>query len=296
MTKHDGALRALEGFMPFPAAPQVIPDVRLSRREFLCWRPGGTKPIASFERLLHDFVDLTDARGVLEFTMKYGPLYLCSEHKRPVMHRLDRVLCPPHFKSGVNDLELSEPVAAYLGFSRMARALLGVADKATSGKTITADEWIKCGLAGSYTAHAVRAGGTSNAPSRLPFPTHGFEAKRMVEGLVNMWLMWGDPRPRVALRADGRFEAQFVSGNQTISGVPKELEPAAAQLANGLLFAALAMQLVSAVSGGLGLATCSNCGVFYVPKRAPAQSRRHFCPKCGPRAAWRLSKQTARRK
>lgn len=294
-----GVSLVFESFIPFPAAPQTIPEVWLSGRgdELLCWRPGGTKLIASFGRLLYDFLNLKDAKGVLQFAEKYGPLYLCEAHERPVMHLIGRALCKPRIQKYAGELELSEPVSAYIKYSRWAGALLKAGDKARTGKPISADEWAKAGLGGSFTVRVTRAGSKSDPPSPLPFPTHGIEAKRMVAGMVNFWLTMGDPRPRLALRADSLFEVQFESGDHTISGVPKELERAAAQLGyGGLIFAALAMQLVSAVSGGVGLATCSSCGVFFVPKRTPAANRRQFCPQCGQRAAWRLSKQAARRK
>jgi hypothetical protein len=280
--------------MPFPAAPPVIPDVELSaERALICWRPGGLRQGASFQRLLPDFVNLSDDSDVLAFAEKYGPLYLCCKHNRPVMHRHDRVLCPQGFQNKDGRLILSEPVAAYLQLSRRARALIGAADKVRGGEPITADEWEKAGLGEGWTVTLGAKGNSS--PSRLPLPTHGVEAGRLVGGLVNLWLTWGDPRPRLALRGDGRFELQFVGGDQTISGVPKGLELAAAQLGSGgLLFGAIAVQIASAVGGGSGLATCSNCGVFYAPNPAPVLGRHCFCLNCGPRAAWRLSKRKAR--
>ncbi len=291
------ALPAFKGFMPLPTASQTIPDVWLSDRELLCWSPGGTKLMKSFGRVLYDFLSLKDTRGVLEFAEKYGPLYLCAEHEWPVMHRIDRVLCKPSFEKSAGGLVLSEPASAYLRWSRMANALHEAGYKARNGKPITADEWVRVGVRGSFAARPTPVGSKSDPPSPRPLPTHGMEAQRMVAAMVNFWLTIGDPRPRLALRADGPFEIQFESGDRSFTGVPKDLELAAAQLGcGGLIFAALAMQLASAVSGGVGFATCSNCGAFYVPNRTPAAGRRQFCLQCGPRAAWRLSKREARRK
>jgi hypothetical protein len=63
------------------------------------------------------------------------------------------------------------------------------------------------------------------------------------------------------------------------------------------LFAALSVQLMSLVSRG-GLAICSNCGVVYIPKRAPRRDQRNYCGKneCKKVACWRDVKRYKRRK
>jgi hypothetical protein len=268
--------------LPFPAAFRVVPDVELSGKN-VRWRPGGTKPLPAPDgRLLLNFFDLKDVDGVLRFAQTYGPLYLCEKHKLPVMHNRP-TLCPPLFRAQAEELIIFEPVDAVLWYSQQARRLYALAELANAGLPISVAKWAEANVAGPYTT-----------PGRAP--TYGPESKQIVAGLVNWWLVLGDPRPSLTVGANGRFELHFRSGDQAVSNPPKQLAPAVPQLCNGgLLFATLAMQIASAVSGGLGLATCSACGTLYVPNRAPVPGRRSFCRQCGPRAAWRLSKREARR-
>jgi hypothetical protein len=275
-------------FPDFPFSQCVIPEVRLLDGE-LFWTPGGTKLIAGFDRLLFDFAALEGEKGVLQFAQKYGPLYLCEKHNWPVMHQANRVPCPPRFRMQGGELVLSEPAKAYLEGSRRVRELLKVAEKANSGKPITAIALAQAGLMHRGTIDAPTSAGTP-----APEVFVGFESKHLVMGLVNVWLKQGDPRPHLALRRDGRFELQFVSGDQSYnaSSLPKQLEAAIPQfLTSGLLFAALAMQIASHVSGGMGLTVCDGCGGFYVPKRTPIQGRKHFCSRCGKSTAQRLWKR-----
>jgi hypothetical protein len=63
------------------------------------------------------------------------------------------------------------------------------------------------------------------------------------------------------------------------------------------LFAALAVQLMSLVSGK-GLAICSNCGKIYIPSRTPRRDQRNYCDKmeCKKLASWRDAKRDRRRR
>jgi transposase-like protein len=62
----------------------------------------------------------------------------------------------------------------------------------------------------------------------------------------------------------------------------------------GGLFPVLSAQLAMAISGGGGLVTCSACKSLYVPRRAPAAGRRHFCNDCGLKTARRFGKSDER--
>lgn len=274
---------------PFPTE-QPVPQVWLTGDD-LCWSPGGTKPSPSFRRILYEFTNLDRPDAVLAFAKKYGPLGLC-EHGWPAMtHKRNRVLCPPKHRQKRARLEIRERVSHVLTWAHQGAALLRVAAKAQSGEPITGADWLDAGLAGSR--HISLPSGESG---ELALPTGGLQAKQMIAGLATFWLRLGDPRPCVLPNALGRLELKFISGDQSINNeVPKSLDTAAAQLANNLSFAVLSIQLASAVCGE-GLATCSGCGALYVPARTPIDGRRHFCPQCGARAAWRLSKRDKRMK
>lgn len=280
-------------FFDFPLTPfpteHAVPDVRRAG-EYLCWRPGGTRRVSSFSRLLHEFRNLRDVDSVLAFAKKYGPLGLC-EHGSPLMtHRRNRLLCPPIYLQTPEGLEIREKMSAVLAWARSANALLGVATKVHRGEAVTDAEWRAARMRKSRSYDL-----NTGSSVRLPLPSAGLQAKQMLRGIASIWLRLGDPRPCVGVDASGRLKLEFISGDQSIDGVPAELDAAAAQLANNLNFAVLSMQLASAVCGGAGLATCSNCGALYPPKRTPVEGRRHFCPQCGVRAAWRLSKRESRK-
>ena len=62
------------------------------------------------------------------------------------------------------------------------------------------------------------------------------------------------------------------------------------------LFGALTAQLMSAAAGS-GLAICSGCGNFFVPRRRrPAFGKRRYCPACGNHAALRDAAADYRRR
>jgi predicted RNA-binding Zn-ribbon protein involved in translation (DUF1610 family) len=62
---------------------------------------------------------------------------------------------------------------------------------------------------------------------------------------------------------------------------------------SGSLLAEIAMGTALALQEGTGWTHCSNpeCGRLYRPKRHTPEGRLHFCPDCGKRASWRLSKR-----
>ena len=248
----------------------------------ICWRSGD--PVRSvgdrdLSRVLYAFADLKRASQVSEFVKKYGPLYLCAEHRLFAMHSRPN-LCPPDSRGSGAGLEIHESVADVLEWAGQARSLLQLGNKAKTGGPIAADEWLRVGLV--------------HVPS-LTLPTFGADSLMRIQARVNYWLWLGAPRPFFALKDNRRFELLFTSGDGAVTP-PRKLESVAWQIAaGGLLWAALALQLASAISGGAGLATCSACGALFLPRRVPAQMRNRFCPQCGTRAAWRLAKQKQRK-
>jgi hypothetical protein len=165
--------------------------------------------------------------------------------------------------------------------------------------SIAADEWLQAGLVLNSLPSSLSLfkKGEPDRPAgsvvSLTLPTLGADSLRLIQGLVSHWLWLAAPSPFFALK-DNRFELLFTSGDGAVNP-PRKLESVALQItAGGLLWAALALQLASAISGGAGLATCSACGALFLPRRVPAQMRNHFCSQCGTRAAWRLAKRRQR--
>jgi len=62
------------------------------------------------------------------------------------------------------------------------------------------------------------------------------------------------------------------------------------------LFAALALQLASAVCGTGGIGICAECGQPFTRRRKVAPRTAEYCSRCGKRASWRRASAKARRK
>jgi hypothetical protein len=271
-------------FIPFPAQP--VPEVWLAG-DYLCWRPGGTKSVPSFRRMLYDFRNLRDKDSVLAFAKTYGPLGLC-EHGEPVMtHKRNRALCPPKYEQTRKGLQIKERVADVLKWAGQVESVFQTAMSVRQGEPISSADWLG--------AVPPKSREDLGEFGRTALPSGGIEAKRMISGFTSLFLRLGDPRPYVLLDTSGRLSLNFMSGDQSFSEVPKALESAAAQLATNPNFAVLSMQLATAVCGGAGFAICSACGNPYSPTRTPVAGRQRFCQQCGLRAAWRLSKRKSRK-
>jgi hypothetical protein len=93
----------------------------------------------------------------------------------------------------------------------------------------------------------------------------------------------------------GRFAMTFIGGN--LPGVLKSMEEFQEirpwLSGAGTLLAQIAIRTVLALQEGAGWAICSNsdCRRLYRARRQVAEGRLHFCPDCGKRASWRLSKR-----
>ena len=277
--------RGLESAPPMPLP--MVPKIWI-QGSLLCWKPReGDPPSRDLARLLVDFVALSTERdrGILEFARQWGPLGLCEKHGQPAAH-LDRTLCPVRFSVTPPDpgdydlarkvqetIEFAEPLSLWRQYAAHAHSVLALSAALNSGEKGDPLDW-RVAL------------GRQIAPED--------DRAELLLRLVNLWLEFGKPHPVLAPAADGRYELRFTSGNLILSDL-RELGTAGELILRSAdLFALLAVQIASAVAGGSGLATCSACGVLYNPTRHPAQGRRHFCPNCGIKGAWRISKREAR--
>jgi predicted RNA-binding Zn-ribbon protein involved in translation (DUF1610 family) len=93
---------------------------------------------------------------------------------------------------------------------------------------------------------------------------------------------------------DGRLTITFIGGNfnELLKGMgcSKGLESWLSS--SGTLLAEIAMRTALALQENAGWTVCSNleCQRLYRPRRHTPEARLHFCPDCGKRASWRLSK------
>jgi hypothetical protein len=97
---------------------------------------------------------------------------------------------------------------------------------------------------------------------------------------INSWLGLGNVRPHLT--------SWDRNGPRIAFGV--------GSIESDRLFGHLALQLLLGVSGSAGFVLCSACGQPYVPARAPAAGRLHYCAQCGIRAAWKLAQRRRREK
>jgi len=77
------------------------------------------------------------------------------------------------------------------------------------------------------------------------------------------------------------------------SASEKALESKGRLSISGTLLAEIAVGTALALQEGTGWTICSTpeCRCLYRPNRHTPEGRLHFCPDCGKRAAWRLSKR-----
>ena len=94
---------------------------------------------------------------------------------------------------------------------------------------------------------------------------------------------------------DNRLTIQFIGGNffDLLKAMSANEEISSWLSTSGSLLAEIAMGTALALQEGTGWTHCSNpeCGRLYRPKRHTPEGRLHFCPDCGKRASWRLSKR-----
>jgi hypothetical protein len=94
----------------------------------------------------------------------------------------------------------------------------------------------------------------------------------------------------------GRLSLGFLASNWLqLGGVGFAVEwfkgPPVLVAMSGSLFAALALDVASALPGGGGFAFCSSCGTPFTPTRRPVATRRRYCPDCRSRHVPELDAQ-----
>ena len=239
--------------------------------------------VAPPPNLLTNFVNLRNAspEKIAAFARKWGALVVCHMHPRyPAYHGLNldcgpgRLADPqtsPMFPWDVDEPNddpaiagwFWEPVEAWQKWASEAHNIIGLAAKTHLGRQVDAKSlgWLEAG-------HGDLLSPFREKPT-IVSPLRGkvtIEHQQMiVTQLVERWRRMGSVQPF--------FEWRGGKTSITLGGAG--------------LFGALATQLIFAVSRAVGLDVCSNCGELYSSRRRKAASRRHYCPKCGRRAALR---------
>jgi len=228
--------------------------VRVLRRG---WRALRVRRVRAGRGLLTEFVTLADAPAerILEYARRYGPLGFC-EHGDPG-HRLRLEGCRASTISpGKRDEagQLREAVQWWRNLARHARALLNAAAQLSRRKLEpTTMMLLNPGLMFS---------------NRLQFKEMQRNPEPFVVYGLDLWLRFFQVRPRASYNPQRRrFEIR-------IGGSPA-------------LAAALALQIMLALTCSAGIAICSSCGKNFAPSRRPNPNRNTYCQRCGIKAAWR---------
>jgi hypothetical protein len=268
-----GMVEQTSGLLSATALPTsqawVPARVELREDELLWWRHVYHRPErdcgpecwgheASAKGMLDSFVRLRDARGVLNFARRYGPLAIC-EHRLPATHNwtaTGRGCYPVGWEEGV----CREPVALWLRYAQQAHALLGIAATLYQGKKIP--EALEQVALDRY-----QGDGLAMAIARRDWHS-------TLSDLVGVWLA----------EANARLSLKWDAGAREWTLILR-----------GTTFTILATQLLYAVTRAHRLAICYGCGQVYLRgERAPKSGQRNFCPDCRTTVAARLRKRGQR--
>jgi hypothetical protein len=249
-----------------------VPEVSLQGNH-LCFRPAGPlHPVAGRrERLVFDFANLADASAgaFLEFARSWGALGLCK-HQLSILHEL-----PPCLASRA-DNEFVEPISYWRRRARPIRAILNIKTSLRQGGPGSPADW--------------------KIIWRGRPPNDRTDAAQTL-GIVTSILLSQSNAHLAIFFIDGHFTINFIGGNlvRLVKAMGSNEATKSWLATSGNLLAQIAVGTAFALQEGTGWTLCSapDCGRLYRPKRRPAEDRRHFCPKCGKRASWRLSKQRA---
>jgi hypothetical protein len=229
------------------------------------------KPLVS-EDALRQFLELRNARDIVikEFVERWGPLWLCEKHSRPVGHPwvegvettsghyVERIIGPyddmPR-RADTAGNEFSEKVDDYRKYSQFAFELLWLAASLRSNKPIGAEDWpdmlVMARKRPKPTDPSLRA--QSDKPWLL------------IRNHLDWWLACSPVRPVV------RPAEQSVSLQLGAISVIR-FNP---------LFALLGLQLVSSIAGA-GVGICAKCTKPFPTKK----SEEGYCPTCRKRFQW----------
>jgi hypothetical protein len=254
-------------------AISAVPPVRRQGR-VLSFRPGGPlRRAPNSRRLLYQFARLTDAT-ILDFAQRWGPLGFCKEHRLPVLHKGGLAVCLPYRRRD----EFAESISTWLRLIARVKGTLSIRAALARGRIGSARDW------------RILLGDSE------PLPTSIDQSRATLALSVSGFLLLANVRPIVF--PEPQLTIGF-GGFNVIDVLVLRGDPAHEQYRDwltdsGTLLANIAIQLALAVTGGPGFITCDACENLYQPSRAPRTGERHFCPRCGKKAAYRIAKRIDR--
>jgi hypothetical protein len=267
----DGELRddSLRPWSPAEPLPIWVPQPPVYEDGSLVWRPNECGLLlvrlqSPVRELLPQFLSLERARDedILSFAARWGPLdpALCRVwdfYLRPggvgpdgwltICGTVERPL-----------QEWREKCDEWRAFSGRLGALLRISARLREGKSGAVKDWVRV-----YPGFAADAPVWQRIPEEEQIPQWKEEYASLdwcrVRDAVNRLLISADVRPSLRI-TDLRTRTVALGGH-------------------GLL-GALSVQLLYQVCQTHGMETCSYCGGFYRPRRAPRAGENHYCEDC----------------
>jgi hypothetical protein len=216
-------------------------------------------------QLLSGFLKLADAGDdqIANFAGRWGPLYLC-EHGFRANHNpgLKKLVPCASTCAALDDGgdDESEPTAGWRSLSRIANAIVRLAQELRAGRDGSQEDW-RVALQKDGEVRGFMGGSP--------------EARMLVDA-ANAWVASAQFRPSVCI-AKRTWVIRFGTDSW-----------------NTELFGALGFQLLLRLTSPQKQVLCSACSKPYAPKRRPAASKGNYCPSCGRRVAVRLAKERLR--
>ena len=265
-----GMRAALPYEKPFPFGTILVPPVRLQGKT-LYFRPEGPLQPATGrpDRLVFDFARLATApeRAFVEFARIWGVLGICP-HGDSIHHT--EPACLPRRAGG----EMAESLTRWRNRARRVRSMLNIKSALNRAQPGEPADW-----------RVIWPGSA---------PTERKAAADVLAAVANIFLGTVNLQP-ILQQLQNRLTVTFVGGNvvslmRTMNDHP-EIRPWLSS--SGTLLAEIAIRTLLVLQDGAGWAICSapECQRLYRPSRQPPAGRQNFCPKCGKRASWRLSKR-----
>lgn len=213
--------------------------------------------------MLREFLELAEASddAVYRYSVKWGALQLC-EHGLPYWHRGRFISCGP---TPVG-LICSERVEHWRTLAATFNSLINISAELNQGRSGSADDW-------RYVDRRL-----TEAPL-VALLEHDVELQRVLSNVSYA-------RDQLPFYMGRLIWLSRISIGLNWSKTSRSWVISLRSFAVSL-FAQLSLALLLTVAEKEGYAVCSSCHQNYMPKRQPDPTRRHYCPKCGIKAAWR---------
>ena len=203
----------------------------------------------------------------MEFARIWGVLGICP-HGDSIHHK--EPACLPRRVGG----EMVESLTRWRNRARHVRSMLNIKTALNRAQPGQPSDW-----------RVIWAGSA---------PTERNAAADVLAVVASVFLSTVNLQP-ILQQVRNRLTVAFVGGNFASLNRAMTDHPEIGRWlsSSGTLLAEIAIRTLLVLQDGAGWAICSapECQRLYRPSRQPGSDRKNFCPECGKRASWRLSKR-----